>query len=151
MRTFLKYQCESPLPAGHIERGQPGQSHTPPCPHLAGSGAWMGHKAKLHNCAASFLHGLPISWTSSLNSCSVGLSTLFIISMLSARADQFLLRGTFFWRREEISTNSQALLNLVKPWRDFFFFSDRLRRMVFGATNLHRVSFSKKCNPSLDN
>lgn len=118
MRTFVKYQCESPLPAGHIG-GVSLDSHT--LPHTLnwqGTGLGWSTKPSCTTLAVSLIHYLPIIWTSLLNSCSLGLSELFIISMLSAWADQFLLLGTFFWRREEISTNSQALLNW-SPWEIF--------------------------------
>ena len=143
MSMFLKYQCEKPLPAGHIGEGQHWQSHTPLYPHLAGSGAWTVHKAKLHNFGSErhplFTHYLD----NLLNSCNLSLSELFIILVLSAWADQFLLLGTFLWRRAEFSTNSQALFKLLNWWGPWADFSNRLRRMVFGAENLHGVSFSR--------
>lgn len=86
--------------------------------------------------------------TTLLNSCSFGLSEIFIILMLSAWADQFLLLGIFLWRRGEISANSQVLFKLLNSWGPWADSYNRLRRLVFGTASLHRVSFSKKCSPS---
>lgn len=148
MRTFLKYQCESPLPAGHIGGGQPWQSHTPPYPHLAGNWAWMLHKAKLHNFGSEF-HPLFTHYLDKLvKFLQLGpIWDLHYFDVVSLSRPISVSRNILLEKSKKFNKLSSTP-ELVKPLSDF---SNRLRRMVFGAANLHRVSFSKKCNPSSDN
>lgn len=95
MRTFLKYQWERP----HVRGSALTVTHSP----IPSPGKELGLDGSQSQVAQLW------QWVS---------STIYPL-FGQAWADQFLLLGTFFWRREEISTNSQALLNWWSP-REIF-------------------------------
>lgn len=148
MRMFLKYRWNS-LPLARCTVGsQPRQPHAPPYPHLAGSWPWKIHKVKLHNFGRE-LRPLRIHHLDNLvKFLQLGpIWALHHFSIVSLSRPISASRNIPLEKSRNFNKLSSALQTRRGPWAHS---CNRLRRMVFGAASLHRVSFSKKCSPSLD-